>query len=44
MHSFALPFPLEEISGSLLWHPRLQADPGHRWLRGLVVKVCAAPA
>ncbi len=44
MHSFALPFPLEEISVSLLWHPRLQADPAHRWLRGLVVKVCAAPA
>ena len=33
MHSFALPFPLPEISVSLLWHPRLQADPAHRWLR-----------
>lgn len=42
MHSFALPFPLPEISVSLLWHPRLQADPAHRWLRGLVVEVCAA--
>ena len=42
MHSFALPFPLQEISVSLLWHPRLQADPAHRWLRGLVVEVCAA--
>ncbi len=42
MHSFVLPFPLQEISVSLLWHPRLQADPTHRWLRGLVVEVCAA--
>lgn len=42
MHSFALPFPLQEMSVSLLWHPRLQADPAHRWLRGLVVEVCAA--
>lgn len=42
MHSFALPFPLQEFSVSLLWHPRLQADPAHRWLRGLVVEVCAA--
>lgn len=42
MHSFALPFPLEEISVALLWHPRLQADPAHRWLRGIVVEVCAA--
>lgn len=42
MHSFVLPFPLPEISVSLLWHPRLQADPAHRWLRGLVVDVCAS--
>ena len=42
MHSFALPIPLQEFSVSLLWHPRLQADPAHRWLRGLVVEVCAA--
>lgn len=42
MHSFVLPFPLQEITVSLLWHPRLQADPAHRWLRDLVVEVCAA--
>lgn len=41
MHSFELPFPMQDISVSLLWHPRLQADPVHRWLRGLVVEVCA---
>jgi len=26
---------------SLLWHPRLDADPAHRWLRACVREVCA---
>jgi DNA-binding transcriptional LysR family regulator len=26
---------------SLLWHPRLDADPAHRWLRGCVRDICA---
>lgn len=34
MHTFALPFPVPEFTVSLLWHPRLDADPAHRWLRG----------
>ncbi len=41
MHSFALPMTLPEITVSLLWHPRLDADPAHRWLRGLVLDTCA---
>ena len=41
MHSFPLPFPTPEITVSLLWHPRLDADPAHRWLRGLVLETCA---
>lgn len=41
MHSFALPVPVPEITVSLLWHPRLDADPAHRWLRGCVRDVCA---
>lgn len=41
MHSFALPVPAREITVSLLWHPRLDADPAHRWLRGCVRDVCA---
>jgi len=43
MHSFPLPVSTPEITVSLLWHPRLDADPAHRWLRGLVREVCAAP-
>ena len=42
MHSFTLPVSSPEITVSLLWHPRLDADPAHRWLRGLVKDVCAA--
>ncbi|TWC36935.1 LysR family transcriptional regulator [Pseudomonas sp. SJZ079] len=42
MHSFPLPLPLPEITISLLWHPRMHADPAHRWLRGLVREICTA--
>jgi DNA-binding transcriptional LysR family regulator len=42
MHSFPMPVPMPEFTISLLWHPRMQADLAHRWLRGLVLDVCAA--
>jgi DNA-binding transcriptional LysR family regulator len=42
MHSFALPFMMPEITVSLLWHPRLEADAAHRWLRGCVRDTCAS--
>jgi DNA-binding transcriptional LysR family regulator len=41
MHSFALPVVAPDFTVSLLWHPRLDADAAHRWLRGCVRKVCA---
>ncbi|MET1079677.1 MAG: LysR family transcriptional regulator [Pseudomonas sp.] len=41
LFSFPLPVATAEFSVSLLWHPRSQADPAHRWLRGLVREVCA---
>jgi DNA-binding transcriptional LysR family regulator len=37
---FPLPFPVSEVTVSLLWHPRQDADPAHRWLRGCVREVC----
>jgi DNA-binding transcriptional LysR family regulator len=40
MYRFALPFPAPEITISMLWHPRMEADPAHRWLRGVVFEVC----
>ena len=42
MHAFPLPCAAPEITVSLLWHPRLDADPAHRWLRSLVLDACAA--
>lgn len=41
--AFPLPFPVPAITVSLLWHPRLDADAAHRWLRQCVREVCAAP-
>jgi DNA-binding transcriptional LysR family regulator len=40
MHSFPLPVSPPEVTVSLLWHPRLDADPAHRWLRGCVRDAC----
>jgi DNA-binding transcriptional LysR family regulator len=42
MHSFPLPVATSEIAVSLLWHPRMDADPAHRWLRECVRQACAA--
>lgn len=41
MHSFVLPAPTPSFTVSMLWHPRLDADPAHRWLRGCLREVCA---
>lgn len=42
MRTFPLPVGTPEFTVSLLWHPRLDADPAHRWLRSHVREVCAA--
>jgi len=41
LHSFALPTPTPPITISMLWHPRMDADSAHRWLRECVREVCA---
>ena len=40
LRSFALPVATTSITVSMLWHPRLDADPAHRWLRGVVRDIC----
>ena len=40
LHAFALPVPVPELTVSLLWHPRMDADPAHRWLRDCVRGIC----
>lgn len=42
LRTLPLPFPVPTITVSLLWHPRSEADPTHRWLRGLILAVCTA--
>jgi DNA-binding transcriptional LysR family regulator len=44
MHCFQLPVATPEITVSMLWHPRLDADQAHRWLRGCVKDACATVA
>lgn len=39
-YAFELPVTTEKITVSQMWHPRLEADPVHRWLRQLVLAVC----
>lgn len=41
MHSFSLPAATPEFTVSLLWHPRMDADPAHRWLRDCLRDVCS---
>jgi DNA-binding transcriptional LysR family regulator len=41
MHSFPLPVSTPEFTVSMLWHPRMDADQAHRWLRGCVRDICA---
>ena len=40
VHCFALPVQTSAITVSQMWHPRVDADPGHRWLREMVLSVC----
>ncbi|MDP2221156.1 MAG: LysR family transcriptional regulator [Hydrogenophaga sp.] len=40
MFSFPLPVPTPEITVSMLWHPRMDADTAHRWFRGCLLDVC----
>ena len=40
LESFELPVSTPEITISAMWHPRVDADPAHRWLRDTVTSVC----
>jgi DNA-binding transcriptional LysR family regulator len=40
LHSFALPIQIAPFTISMLWHPRMDGDLAHRWLRGCLRSVC----
>jgi len=44
MASFPLPIALPDFTISMLWHPRMDADPAHRWLRACFREVCTGKA
>jgi DNA-binding transcriptional LysR family regulator len=40
LRAFKLPFETPELLISLLWHPRHDGDPAHRWMRERIQDVC----
>lgn len=44
LHSFSLPFKIPDIAVSMFWHPRMDADPAHRWLRAQIRVICTLHA
>lgn len=38
---FELPVPTPGVAVSAMWHPRMDADPAHRWLRDTVIALCS---
>ncbi|WP_342212257.1 LysR family transcriptional regulator [Rhizobium sp. 11515TR] len=42
IRSFELPFETPEILIAAIWHPRVDADPAHKWLRNIITRVCRA--
>ncbi|UTV26646.1 LysR family transcriptional regulator [Photobacterium atrarenae] len=41
MHRFPLPFDVPAITVSMFWHPRMNADQAHRWLREKIIEISA---
>lgn len=44
LEGFDLPVSTPELAISVMWHPRLDADPAHSWLRRSVIATCRAVA
>lgn len=44
LQGFELPVRTPELRISAMWHPRLDADPAHRWFRQTLVATCQATA
>lgn len=42
LSTFELPLSTKPFTVSLLWHPRMDADPAHRWLRSCVRQAVSA--
>lgn len=42
MFTFPLPVPATGFTVSMLWHPRMDGDPAHKWLRSCVRTICVS--
>ncbi len=42
LHTFELPVETEGVTVSMMWHPRVEHDAAHRWLRERIRMACAA--
>lgn len=42
LHGFDLPFGIAPFTISMLWHPRMDGDQAHHWLRAQVRSACAS--
>lgn len=40
MRRLKIPLALGDFTISMFWHPRMDADPAHRWLRAVVLDEC----
>jgi DNA-binding transcriptional LysR family regulator len=40
LRAFPLPVETAPITVSQMWHPRMDADPAHRWMRGVILETC----
>jgi DNA-binding transcriptional LysR family regulator len=40
--TFPLPFEIAGFTISMLWHPRMDGDLAHRWLRSCLREVCGS--
>ena len=44
LRGFDLPVSTPELAISTMWHPRLDADPAHRWFRQTIMATCRETA
>lgn len=44
LRTFELPIPLQTVVITQAWHPRLDHDPAHQWLRRTIKALCDADA
>lgn len=42
LSSFPVPIAIPAITVALVWHPRMDNDPAHRWLRDKIFKLCSS--